>query len=120
MNRARKLSAEAQTSPANRFEAVHLETQLDELAAGDELLAPRRSVPTEFFADQSRSIIATNDSPDVGFRYSINAYRGCEHGCAYCYARPKSANPTDRTIFRLVAGGVHQKLGVAYRYCGQR
>jgi DNA repair photolyase len=38
--------------------------------------------------DASKSIIAENDSPDVGFRYSINPYRGCEHGCAYCYARP--------------------------------
>src|SRR5262249_20381462 len=38
--------------------------------------------------DLSRSIIATNDSPDVGFDASINPYRGCEHGCGYCYARP--------------------------------
>ena len=86
--RTKTVGRGAQTSPANRFEAVHLEPQLDELAADDELLAPHRFVPTEFFADQSRSIIASNDSPDVGFRYSINAYRGCEHGCAYCYARP--------------------------------
>jgi DNA repair photolyase len=38
--------------------------------------------------DDTRSIIATNDSPDVGFAASINPYRGCEHGCPYCYARP--------------------------------
>ena len=38
--------------------------------------------------DRTRTIIATNDSPDVGFDASINPYRGCEHGCAYCYARP--------------------------------
>jgi DNA repair photolyase len=43
---------------------------------------------TQFFNDTSRSIIATNDSPDVGFDASINPYRGCEHGCIYCYARP--------------------------------
>jgi DNA repair photolyase len=38
--------------------------------------------------DKSRSIIATNDSPDVGFRWSVNPYRGCSHACAYCFARP--------------------------------
>lgn len=42
----------------------------------------------EVFEDTSRSIIAENDSPDVGFRYSVNPYRGCQHACAYCYARP--------------------------------
>jgi DNA repair photolyase len=45
-------------------------------------------VPTEVFKDSSRSIIATNDSPDVGFSATLNPYRGCEHGCIYCYARP--------------------------------
>ncbi len=77
----------ATTSPANRFEAVRLEPQLDELEPEDELLA-HRAVPTVFLPDNSQTILATNDSPDIGFRYSINAYRGCEHGCAYCYARP--------------------------------
>jgi DNA repair photolyase len=43
---------------------------------------------TDFIADDSRSVVTTNDSPDVGFTYSLNPYRGCEHGCAYCYARP--------------------------------
>jgi DNA repair photolyase len=42
----------------------------------------------EVFEDQSKSIVTQNDSPDVGFRWSINPYRGCYHGCAYCYARP--------------------------------
>jgi DNA repair photolyase len=40
------------------------------------------------YEDHSRSILAENDSPDVPFRYSVNCYRGCQHGCAYCYARP--------------------------------
>src|SRR5687767_1044423 len=40
------------------------------------------------YEDASRHILAENDSPDVGFRYSVNAYRGCSHACAYCYARP--------------------------------
>src|SRR5438105_13138574 len=43
---------------------------------------------TEFIPDRARSVVTENDSPDVGFRFSLNPYRGCEHGCAYCYARP--------------------------------
>ena len=42
----------------------------------------------EIYEDHTRKIISTNDSPDVGFDYSINPYRGCMHACAYCYARP--------------------------------
>jgi DNA repair photolyase len=46
---------------------------------------------TVLIKETSRSIIATNDSPDIGFDKSINPYRGCEHGCIYCYARPAHA-----------------------------
>ncbi|HEY5600040.1 MAG TPA: PA0069 family radical SAM protein, partial [Candidatus Manganitrophaceae bacterium] len=46
------------------------------------------SPATRFLPDASRSVIAYNNSPDVGFEASLNPYRGCEHGCAYCYARP--------------------------------
>ena len=42
----------------------------------------------EIFEEEARSIISENDSPDVGFQFSVNPYRGCFHGCAYCYARP--------------------------------
>src|SRR5262247_3579284 len=45
-------------------------------------------VKLEVFEDQTRQILARNDSPDVGFTYSVNPYRGCFHACAYCYARP--------------------------------
>jgi DNA repair photolyase len=69
-------------NPANRFERLHYETVVD--GARDETPAPA----THFFKDITQSIIATNDSPDVGFDASINVYRGCEHGCIYCYARP--------------------------------
>ena len=48
--------------------------------------APR--VELTLFQDQTREIISKNDSPDVGFRHSVNPYRGCLHGCSYCYARP--------------------------------
>jgi DNA repair photolyase len=69
-------------NPANRYEPLHLEPDPPE--PGEE--APRE--PTRFYRDASRSILAENDSPDVPFRFSVNPYRGCEHGCAYCYARP--------------------------------
>lgn len=53
-------------------------------AAGEEAAAPATQVSFE----QARSAITTNDSPDIGFRLGLNPYRGCEHGCVYCYARP--------------------------------
>ena len=68
-------------NPKNRFESI--ETVL-EPQDNDDVSAPH----TEFFPDRSKSLIAYNDSPDVGFDASINPYRGCEHGCVYCYARP--------------------------------
>jgi len=46
------------------------------------------SVELTVFEDQTRQILSDNDSPDLGFRYSVNPYRGCLHGCSYCYARP--------------------------------
>jgi DNA repair photolyase len=51
----------------------------------------RRSLPTQVTIERARSIVSHNDSPDVGFSQSINPYRGCEHGCIYCYARPSHA-----------------------------
>src|SRR5919108_1197318 len=69
-------------NPKNRFEAIdRIPEPADDY---DETSAPQ----TQFFTDSSKSIIAYNDSPDVGFDASVNAYRGCEHGCVYCYARP--------------------------------
>jgi DNA repair photolyase len=71
--------------PPNRFETLRYEPDPDaSVDPDDEQPAPR----TLFLRDPARSIIATNQSPDVGFDASINPYRGCEHGCAYCYARP--------------------------------
>ena len=48
-------------------------------------------VELQVYEEQARSIVAENDSPDIPFRWSVNAYRGCYHGCAYCYARPTSS-----------------------------
>jgi DNA repair photolyase len=70
------------SNPKNRFESI--ETVPEPPQDSDAISSPH----TEFFPDRSRSIIAYNDSPDVGFDASINPYRGCEHGCVYCYARP--------------------------------
>jgi DNA repair photolyase len=68
-------------NPPNRFDRLHYEPDGDDDPDGP---APT----TQLLRDTTRSLIAYNDSPDVGFTASINAYRGCEHGCAYCYARP--------------------------------
>lgn len=76
------------TAPTNRFETTALEDDFSELSEEDVLELYPDKVATSFLPDASRSIVATNDSPDIPFRYSINPYRGCEHGCAYCYARP--------------------------------
>lgn len=46
------------------------------------------TLKTKFYEDATKSIVTSNDSPDLGFTYTLNSYRGCEHGCAYCYARP--------------------------------
>jgi DNA repair photolyase len=73
----------ASTNPANRFEALSIDPDPDE-RPDDDLPAPT----TRFYRDFTRTIIAHNDSPDVGFESSVNPYRGCEHGCVYCYARP--------------------------------
>lgn len=72
-------------NPPNRFERIEYVPD-EEARDGDASLAP--SVPTQLFRDASRTIVTYNDSPDVGFSASVNPYRGCEHGCVYCYARP--------------------------------
>ena len=69
------------SNPANRFERLRAEPVPGPAEPADR---PR----TEFLADRARSVIARNNSPDVPFDRSVNPYRGCEHGCAYCYARP--------------------------------
>ncbi|NOZ94906.1 MAG: PA0069 family radical SAM protein [Acidobacteria bacterium] len=67
----------AGSNPANRF--TRLEVEPDQ---------QRERVETVFLCDTSRTVISTNTSPDIPYEASLNPYRGCEHGCAYCYARP--------------------------------
>jgi len=81
----------AQGNTPNRFEALHRELFPPELAGEWEESAgepPSTGIPTRYFEDASRSILVRNDSPDIPFTFSLNPYRGCEHGCIYCYARP--------------------------------
>jgi len=78
----------ATLSPANRYSATTQEALDDGWGSLDMPLEPLR---TTFTLDTSRTVIAYNNSPDVGFDRSINPYRGCEHGCVYCFARPSHA-----------------------------
>ena len=105
----------ASWSPANRFEKLHVDlTDVDvvqcdrhpersEAESRETAASPSDSTtgfldsarsdnvprsPTQYFRDGTRTIITRNNSPDVGFETSLNPYRGCEHGCIYCYARP--------------------------------
>jgi DNA repair photolyase len=78
----------AAIQPNNRYLSVHFESDLEHVAEDEEYLAELGRPPTEYMLDESESIVAENDSPDIGFRYSVNPYRGCSHGCSYCYARP--------------------------------
>ncbi len=78
----------ARLNSPNRFEATHHEPELEQVEFDDEYLDSLSRPGTEFLPDRSRNVIAENDSPDVGFEVSLNPYRGCEHGCIYCYARP--------------------------------
>jgi DNA repair photolyase len=68
----------------NRFDKNYREKDAESLINTFDDPAPQ----TELIADNSKTILAKNNSPDIGFTFSVNPYRGCEHGCAYCYARP--------------------------------
>jgi DNA repair photolyase len=89
LDEKRRVGRGAARDLPNRFEKLALEldpdvVQNDPSAVGEAAPNPK----TIFLEDLSESIIARNKSPDIGFGAGINPYRGCEHGCAYCYARP--------------------------------
>lgn len=77
----------AATNHEGRFEATRVEREDDGWFPETDLGAVARP-PTTVTIERARSIISRNDSPDIPFTQSINMYRGCEHGCFYCYARP--------------------------------
>lgn len=72
----------------NRFETIRVEADFQHLDEEDQLAALSRKITTQFFTDDSGSVVSENKSEDVDFKYSLNPYRGCVHGCSYCYARP--------------------------------
>jgi DNA repair photolyase len=75
----------AQENTPNRFQSLNVVYEPQEPEAGDDTTPAKR---TKFYQDKAKSILSKVDSPDIHFQYSLNAYRGCEHGCSYCYARP--------------------------------
>jgi len=78
----------ARTNRSGRFERESVEAFDDGWGTADEAPPPLRTVVVE---ETPRSIVTRNNSPDIGFDRSVNPYRGCEHGCIYCYARPSHA-----------------------------
>ncbi len=84
---SRRHGRSAQTNRSGRYEPIRYEPVDD----GWESLAEIEALTTEVQEVPARRIITKNDSPDIGFDRSINPYRGCEHGCVYCFARPSHA-----------------------------
>ncbi|MCS7305361.1 MAG: PA0069 family radical SAM protein [Thermoguttaceae bacterium] len=78
----------AAINPPNRYERFHHQADYEQLQYDEDFWAAQENPQTEYIPDQSQSIVTSNDSPDIPYRYTLNPYRGCSHGCAYCYARP--------------------------------
>lgn len=90
----------ASSNPPGRFEKElretfddgwNLNTENSENGESDEEDFQSSTLETTLLLDKAKTVITRNDSPDIGFEQSINPYRGCEHGCIYCYARPSHA-----------------------------
>lgn len=81
----------AASNPPVRFEAARREAFDDGWATLEQSFAALPPLPTSLTEDHAKSALSYNESPDLGFDRSINPYRGCEHGCVYCYARPSHA-----------------------------
>ncbi|MCI4589163.1 PA0069 family radical SAM protein [Sphingobium sp. BYY-5] len=80
-----------QNRESQRFNLPDRQADGDWLDAAEEIDGPKHRLRTEVTVEHPRTIIARNNSPDIVFSQSINAYRGCEHGCIYCFARPSHA-----------------------------
>lgn len=77
----------SQLNPPNPYAATQQVLDADHLEWDQEYLNGLNERHVEYLSDESKSIVSENNSPDIPFRYSINPYRGCQHGCSYCYAR---------------------------------
>jgi DNA repair photolyase len=86
----------ARANPPSRFERVHV-ADLPELGFGPAPDDPAEAPRAELLVDPSRTIVATNDSPDLGFSASVNPYRGCQHACSYCLAPETLVQRADMT-----------------------
>jgi hypothetical protein len=78
----------AVTNPGVRYESTRTEAWDDGWGTLAAEFADLPPLPTTLTRDHAKSALSWNDSPDIGFDRSLNPYRGCEHGCVYCYARP--------------------------------
>jgi len=74
--------------PRNRFLSTEYVDDFEHFEGDEDFLAELANCRTEYFPDSSKSIVSENDSPDLAFRYSMNSYRGCAHGCPNCQLRP--------------------------------
>jgi hypothetical protein len=81
----------AVTNPPVRFDRARTEAWDDGWGTLAAEFADLPPLPTELIREKAKSALSWNDSPDIGFDRSLNPYRGCEHGCVYCYARPAHA-----------------------------
>jgi DNA repair photolyase len=87
-NRPLTVGRGSNLAPPNRFGLPVIEFDGDFLDADPDAVAALERPKTQYLRDDTKSVVTENDSPDIGFRFSLNPYRGCQHGCAYCYARP--------------------------------
>ena len=83
-NRPLAVGRGAPLNPPNRFAPIEYEEDLEHLEHDEDARTRLRSVRTQYFMDDTKSIIPENDSPDIPYRFTLNPYRGCVHGCSYC------------------------------------
>lgn len=83
----------SQLDPPNRFAKTHAVPDPDHWEHDEAHFDAQWNRRIEYLTDASRSIVSENDSPDIPFRYSVNPYRGCAHGCSYWYEPPKPVEP---------------------------